>query len=187
MAPSGNASIRAIEIADQAERHFAEADSSGRAPALFIPRGLPVAMNLTSGWLDYGTIDDAFPAVDPGMVPLGSLVLVQIRLMPLRTPGGLVITDDERATQHDNEQVTRVIAVGPLAFRDRGTMKLWPEGAWCAPGDFVRVPKYQGDYFQVDIVRGDPGVADKVRFALYKDLAITAKYTADPLTVRTFL
>ncbi len=193
------AALRAQQIAEEAEAHFARADASGAPPTLFIPRSGAVALRNPNVGFEYSSLEEAFPAVDPGLAPVGSVVLVQYRLMPLRTPGGLRISDDERATQHDNEQVAKVIAVGALAFRDRTTFEPWPEGAWFKPGDFVRVPKYQGDQFQVDIERadrepiGDTGrwrettAHDKVRFALFKDLAIFGVYTGDPLKIRTFL
>jgi len=133
------------------------------------------------------------------VTPTGNLVLVMMRQVPLRTPTGLLIDAETRQTEKDNNQVAKVIALGPLAFHNRDTGKPWPEGAWCKAGDFIRVPKYQGDIWTVPYRRldreFDEGTGrhresvgtDYVRFALFKDLAITGVYTASPLAIRAFL
>ena len=43
--------------------------------------------------LAYDSIDQAFPEVDPGFIPFGSRVLVQIRTPMLTTRGGIVVPD----------------------------------------------------------------------------------------------
>jgi hypothetical protein len=45
--------------------------------------------------------------------------------------------------------IAKVVAVGPLAYRDLNTLQPWPEGAWAEPGDLVRVIKYGGDRWAV--------------------------------------
>ncbi len=146
----------------------------------------------------YRSLEEAFPAVDPGVEPYGSLVLIQIRQPMSTTAGGIILTDDNQRTEHDNTQVAVVRALGPIAFHNRTEMKPWPEGAWCRVGDFVRVPKYQGDRFSVQFP-----VTERVRdpetgkdepvttihecvFVLFKDLSLLGRYTADPLEVRSF-
>ena len=95
------------------------------------------------------SLEEAFPAVDPGTVPLGSLVLLQIKAAATKTKAGLVLVQNTVETESDNTRVAKVIALGPLSFRDRGTKEQWPEGAWVKPGDFVRIGLYGGDRWRV--------------------------------------
>ena len=146
----------------------------------------------------YAAIEEAFPTVDPGHTRLGSLVMVQIRQPKRKTSGGIHLPDDVRSTDHYNTQVAKVIALGPIAFKNRDSMTPWPEGAWCQVGDFVRVPKYQGERISVpfetiEYEEDEKGrkhkktVKEEAVFALFKDLAILAKITSDPLRIRAFL
>jgi co-chaperonin GroES (HSP10) len=146
----------------------------------------------------YDGLDEAFPKVDPGLEPFGSLVLVQVRQPKRKTAGGIIIADDTRATEHYRTQVAKVVSMGPLAFHSRDTMTLWPEGAWCSVGDFVRVPVYQGERFAVPFEvktfeedekgRKHPKTdKEECVFVLFKDLAILGRITADPLKIRAFL
>ena len=130
---------------------------------------------------DY-TIKEAFPEADPGILPFGSRVLLQIRAPKQKTAGGIILSADTQDTEVDNTQVAKVIAVGVLAFKNRNTMEQWPEGAWCAVGDYVRVPKYGGDRWKVNI---EDGVA--VTFAIYNDLDIIGKVTTDPCKIKAFI
>jgi co-chaperonin GroES (HSP10) len=131
---------------------------------------------------DYGSIEEAFPACDPGVEPFGSRVMVQIRTPKKATKGGIILLDDARETEGWNTQTAKVVAVGPLAFRNRNTMELWPEGTWCAPGDFVRVPKYGGDRWTVKVEGGDDAL-----IVIFDDLNIVGKITGDPTKVKAFL
>lgn len=97
----------------------------------------------------YDDADEAFPPCDPGVTPFGSRVLVQIRTPKRVTRGGLHLPSDTRDTEAWNTQVGKVLRVGELAFKNRNTGEPWPEGDWCQPGDFVRVPKYGGDRWTV--------------------------------------
>jgi co-chaperonin GroES (HSP10) len=103
----------------------------------------------------YESLNEAFPDCDPGVVPLGSRVMVQVRTPKKVTKGGLHLPDDIRETEFWVSQVAKVLAIGPLAFHNRNTMELWPEGAWCRPGDFVRVPKNGGDRWTVKTETGE--------------------------------
>lgn len=132
---------------------------------------------------DYDTIDEAFPPADPGIAPLGSRILLQIRSPKKKTRGGIILTDDVRETEHYNTQIAKVIATGSLAFKNRNTQELWPEGAWAHPGDFVRVPKYGGDRFSVRTADGE----DEAIFVIFNDLDLIAKVTGDPTAIKAFL
>jgi len=128
---------------------------------------------------------EAFPAVDAGIQPFGSRILVQIRTTKARTAGGIILTADTIDTDKWNTQVAKVIAVGPLAFKNRNTMESWPEGKWCNEGDFVRVGKYGGDRWEAPIPEAPHGEA--AMFVIFNDLDIIGRVEGDPLKVRAFI
>jgi co-chaperonin GroES (HSP10) len=125
---------------------------------------------------------NAFPAVEAGIQPFGSRVLVQIRTPKKKTDGGIIIDLGTQDTEKWNTQVAKVISVGPLAFRNRNTMDAWPEGDWCKPGDYVRVAKYGGDRWEVPISNGETAL-----FVIFNDLDIIGQVIGDPLKVRAFI
>ena len=130
------------------------------------------------------TLDEAFPAVDPGITPFGSRVIVQIRRPMSVTKGGIRLITDTKDTEKWNTQVGKVCAIGALAFRSRSTKEQWPEGSWCELGEFVRVPKYGGDRWEIPF---GPGEDDIALFAMFNDLDLLGKVTVDPRTIRAFL
>jgi len=125
---------------------------------------------------------EAFPAVDAGVQPFGSRVLVQIRTPRKVTRGGIILSSETQDTEKWNTQVAKVISVGPLAFKNRNTQEAWPEGDWCKAGDFVRVPKYGGDRWEVPITRDNSAM-----FVIFNDLDIIGQVTGDPLAVKAFI
>lgn len=125
---------------------------------------------------------EAFPAVDAGIQPFGSRVLVQIRNPKQKTASGIIIDAGSKDAEKWNTQVGKVISLGPLAFKNRNTMEPWPEGAWCKPGDFVRVAKYGGDRWEVAY-----GQHDVAMFVIFNDLDIIGNVTVDPLSIRAFI
>ncbi len=127
--------------------------------------------------------DYAFPAVDPGVKPFGSRVLVQLRRAKKVSKGGIILVDETKETEKWNTQTAKVIATGPLAFRNREHLKPWAEGSWCEPGQFVRVPKYGGDRWEVAI--GDN--EEPALFALFNDLDLLGLVTSDPLAIKAFI
>lgn len=127
------------------------------------------------------TLETAFPNIDPGVKPLGNRVLVQIRTPKTQTRGGIILTADLQEDELWNEMTAKVIALGPLAFHDRTTLKPWVEGQWCKEGDFVRVPKFGGDR----IMRGKLGDPDFGLFVVFNDHEVIAQVTCDPLTLKT--
>ena len=92
---------------------------------------------------------DCFPAVDPGIQLKGNRIVVQLRKAKDVSKGGIILVSDTKATEKWNEVIAKVVAVGPLAYRDLNTLQPWPEGAWAEPGDLVRVIKYGGDRWAV--------------------------------------
>jgi co-chaperonin GroES (HSP10) len=125
---------------------------------------------------------EAFPEADPGVIPFGSRVLVQIRTPKTKTKGGIILTRDTVDTEKWTTQIAKVISVGPLAFKNRNTQETWPEGDWCKPGDFVRVPKYGGDRWEVPVNK-----TDSAMFVIFNDLDIIGQVTGDPLAIKAFI
>lgn len=126
--------------------------------------------------------DQAFPDVDPGLKICGSRVLVQIRSPRLKSKGGIILQHETKETELWNTQVGLVRQIGSLAFRNRETLAPWPEGDWCNPGEFVRVPKYGGDRFEVEL-----GSGEKAVFMIVNDTTIFGCVTVDPLNVKAFV
>ena len=126
-------------------------------------------------------IDFAFPDVDPGFEPFGSRVIVQLRSVKEKSKGGIIIPNEAQETEMWNTQIAKVRALGPLAFMNRSTQELWPEGKWCAVGDYVRIPKYNQDKWFVDIDN------KKVLFMLVNDLDLLAKKIGNPLEVKAYI
>ena len=129
----------------------------------------------------YNSLDEAFPACDPNYLPFGSRVCVQMRKPKKQTASGLYIPEDTKDTELWNTQVAKVISVGPLAFRNRTTMALWPENVWAEPGAYVRVPKYGGDRWTVKDSDGEA-----IMFVAFNDLDLGG-LVPDPLNLRAFI
>jgi co-chaperonin GroES (HSP10) len=131
-------------------------------------------------------LQEAFPAVDPGALPVGGRILVQWRAAKKTvTSSGIVLIEETKETEKWNNQVAKVIAVGPLAFKKRDTLDSWPEGNWIDVGDFVRMPKWGGDRWEVPY--GDPTLGETALFSVFNDHEVIAKVTGDPLKVKAFL
>ena len=68
-------------------------------------------------------LTEAFPCVEPGLVPFGSRVLVQIRSAKKTSAGGIILHTETRETEIWNTQIAKVVKLGPLAFKNRNTME----------------------------------------------------------------
>jgi co-chaperonin GroES (HSP10) len=131
-------------------------------------------------------LDWAFPVVNPGATPLGGRILVQLRRTKKKTSGsGIILVEETKETEKWQNMVAKVIYVGPLAFKHRDTMLPWPEGSWCEPGDFIRVPKWGGDRWEVPVPDQDD--EDPALFAVFNDHEMIAKVTGNPLNMRAYL
>ena len=127
---------------------------------------------------------EAFPAVDPGAKPLGARVLVQLRrTKDTTTSAGIILVQETKETEKWNNMVAKVVEIGPLAFKKRDTMEPWPEGSWCEVGDYLRVPKWGGDRWEVPV----PDEDEPALFMILNDHEIIAKVTGNPLQVKAFL
>ena len=125
---------------------------------------------------------EAFPVAEPGIQPFGSRVLVQIRSPKQKTASGIIIDRGSKDTEKWNTQVGKILAVGPLAFKNRNTMESWPEGSWCKAGDYVRVAKYGGDRWEVPLADGESAL-----YVIFNDLDIIGQVIGDPLLIRAFI
>ena len=125
----------------------------------------------------------AFPMIDPEHVVLGHRILLQVRCPRMISKGGIMVPEETRKTEQDNTQVAKVLDVGPVAYKNRTTLDPWPEGPWCAVGDFIRIPRYGGDRWNKTI----PGREDPIEFVILRDHDIVAKVTGNPLEVRAFI
>lgn len=137
--------------------------------------------------LDGADIAWAFPSVDPGAKPLGGRILVQLRRTKKKTTGsGIILVEETKEAEKWNNMVAKVVEIGPLAFKNRDTMQGWPEGSWVVAGDFIRVPKWGGDRWEVKVPEEDQ-FEDPALFMILNDHEIIAKVTCSPLEMRSFI
>ena len=130
---------------------------------------------------------DAFPAVDPGAKPLGARVLIQLRRTKKKVTGaGIILVEETKETEKWQNMVGKVIELGPLAFKKRDTMEPWVEGIWCEVGDYLRVPKWGGDRWEVK-VPGEDNTEDPALFMVINDHEVIAKVTGNPLAMKAFI
>jgi co-chaperonin GroES (HSP10) len=129
----------------------------------------------------------AFPDVECGMKPFGGRVIVQLRRIKQKvTSFGLILTEETKENEKWNNMIGKIVAIGPLAFKNRDTMESWPEGTWAQLGDFVRVPKWGGDRWEVKA----PGADDKedpVLFMTLNDHELIASVTSNPLSFKAYV
>jgi co-chaperonin GroES (HSP10) len=132
-------------------------------------------------------LDWAFPVVDPGVEPLGARVLVQLRRTKKKmTSSGIILAEETRETEKWQNMVAKVLEIGPLAYKNRDTMAPWPEGSWVAVGDYIRVPKWGGDRWEVSVPGEDP-LEDKALFMVLNDHEVISRVKGDPLALVEFV
>ena len=129
------------------------------------------------------TLDEAFPVVDPGVKPLGARLLVQLR-NPKKKSKTILLVEETKHTEKWNGQVGKVIAIGPLAFKKRDSMEPWPEGSWCDVGDYIRLPQWGGDRWEIPL---NDGSGDTALFMVLNDHEVISKITGDPLSFKVFV
>ena len=129
----------------------------------------------------------AFPSVDPGAKPLGGRILVQLRRAKQKTTSaGIILVEETKETEKWQNMVAKVIDIGPLAFKHRDTMLPWPEGSWIEVGEYIRVPKWGGDRWEVPVPGADDH-EDPALFMVLNDHEVIAKLTGDPLAMKAFI
>ncbi len=129
------------------------------------------------------SIDEMFPLIDPEFTPFGHRVVVQIRRVVNKTASGIILAKESRETEAYNGQVAKLISVGPLAFKKRTTGEEWPEGIWATVGMYVKVPRWGGDRWTVDLKDG----LEPVMLAILSDADLIGAYTGDVSKVRSHL
>ncbi len=127
----------------------------------------------------------AFPEVDAGAAPLGGRILVQLRRTKKKA-GRIILVDETKESEKWNNMVAKVIAIGPLAYKNRDNMQAWPEGAWIKEGDFIRVPRWGGDRWERPAPDQEEG-EDPVLFAVFNDHEVISKVTCNPLSFKAFV
>lgn len=136
---------------------------------------------------DQAELDWAFPVVEPGAKPLGGRILVQLRRTKKKaTSAGIILVEETKETEKWNNMVAKVLMIGPLAFKNRDTMESWPEGSWVSVGEYIRVPKWGGDRWEVK-VPGEDDMEDPALFMVLNDHEIIATVTGNPLAMKAFL
>lgn len=128
----------------------------------------------------------AFPEVDPQAKPLGARILVQLKRTKKTTASGIILHQETKETEKWQNMVAKVLIIGPLAFKNRDTMQSWPEGSWCEVGDYVRVPKWGGDRWEVPVPNESPN-EEQALFMILNDHEVIATVTGDPLTMKAYL
>ena len=129
----------------------------------------------------------AFPDVKPGQHPFGGRVIVQLRRIK-KTAGRIIIVDESKENEKWNNMIGKVVAIGPLAFKNRDTMQPWAEGSWAEIGDFVRVPRWGGDRWErFDPTETDDALKEPVLFMTLNDHELIAKITDDPLSFKAYV
>ena len=126
----------------------------------------------------------AFPEVNSGQRPYGGRVIVQLRRVKKKS-GMIIIVDETKENEKWNNMIGRIVAIGPLAFKNRDTMQPWVEGSWAEIGDFVRVPRWGGDRWERP-VPGEDG-EDPVLFMTINDHELISAVTDDPLSFKAYV
>ena len=124
----------------------------------------------------------AFPEVNPGQRPYGGRIIVQLRRIKKKA-GMIIIVDETKENEKWNNMIGKVVAIGPLAFKNRDTMQPWPEGSWAEIGDFVRVPRWGGDRWE----RSSQDDEDPVLFMTINDHELISEVTDNPLSFKAFV
>ncbi len=134
---------------------------------------------------DFETLEEAFPACDAGVIPLGARILLQLKSIKKASKGGILLVKETRETESAQSMIAKVIAVGPLAFMNRETAEPWKEGQWVSVGDYCRVPRWSGDRFNVPHPVDDQ---DEISFQVMNDFELFAKVDSDKvLSMRQFV
>jgi co-chaperonin GroES (HSP10) len=144
-----------------------------------------VTISVTNDVPDAKELDWAFPEVEPGMQPYGGRIIIQLRRVKKRK-GMIYLVEETKENEKWNNMIGKVIAIGPLAFKNRDTMTSWPEGSWANVGDYVRVPRWGGDRWEIKDPTDEQG-EDPVLFMTINDHELIAKVTANPLSFKAFV
>ena len=128
----------------------------------------------------------AFPDVTPGQAPFGGRVIIQLLRVKKTVKGGrIILVAETKENEKWNNMIGKVVAIGPLAFRNRDTMAAWPEGSWAQVGEYVRVPRWGGDRWERPVPGEDS--EDPVLFMTCNDHELIARVTDNPLSFKAYV
>jgi len=128
----------------------------------------------------------AFPDVKPGQAPYGGRVIVQLRRIK-KNAGKIILVEETKENEKWNNMIGKVVAIGPLAFKNKDTMASWPEGSWAEIGDYVRVPRWGGDRWERPATNEENGDLNPVLFMTINDHELIAKVTDNPLSFKAYV
>lgn len=128
----------------------------------------------------------AFPDVRPGQAPYGGRVIVQLRRVK-KNAGKIILVEETKENEKWNNMIGKVVAIGPLAFKNKDTMASWPEGSWAEVGDYVRVPRWGGDRWERPVAGEENGDLNPVLFMTINDHELIAKVTDNPLSFKAYV
>jgi len=74
---------------------------------------------------DFETLDEAFPQCVHGITPLGARVLLQLKSVKKASKGGIILVEETRETERAQSMIGKVLALGPIAFKNRDTLSEW--------------------------------------------------------------
>lgn len=121
----------------------------------------------------------AFPPVDPGFIPNGNRVLIQVRSAKKKSKGGIILTEESQESQLYDEQVGRVVAMGQACFRNPANMEQWAEDPWFEVGDYIRFPKFGGDKTWTVTPDGE-----RTLFIVFREYDTIGKIYCNPLDIK---
>lgn len=82
-----------------------------------------------------------FPDIDPGIKPVGNQILIMGMFIPPKSTGGIILSDDFKLSESYDIALGKIVAFGPLAFRNKQTLENWNEGNWAEIGDIIYLPR----------------------------------------------
>lgn len=141
------------------------------------------SIRLEKDWRIDKEVLEQFPQIVPKVMPLGARVLCQLISTKKKTTSGIFLVEETKETERWNNQVARVLAIGPLAFCNRDTGEPWKEGTWAEPGDFVIVPRWGGQRRTVKNGVGE----DPIYFVTVNDHEIVERVYGNPLDLETYV
>jgi co-chaperonin GroES (HSP10) len=78
-------------------------------------------------------------------VPTGYRLLIIPYSPPKTTKSGIIVTDKMQQAETVASTVGYVVKIGPDCYKDKSR---YPEGPWCAEGDFILFGRYAGARIQ---------------------------------------
>jgi len=127
-------------------------------------------------------LDARFPKIDPGIIPLGGQVVLQIALVPdTILSSGIILTSDVQQNEQYARKSAKVIAMGPVAFKSKLTGELWTGMSDDETSDYninlndyVISPHVAGSRYQLKLDENDPN-SKMIHFVACKDTEVQFK------------